>query len=90
MKKSNFYIWFTFSILLIANLNVIGQEILSDTVFQWGGGIDYKINENFSVFADFTILANDADISSTLYSYDPLVYDELSTQDLTVGVNYRF
>ena len=70
--------------------SVVGQEILSESAFQWGLGLDYKIYEDFSIFADYTILASDADISSTLYGYDPMVYDELTVQVLTLGVNYKF
>jgi len=70
--------------------SVVGQEILDDTSFQWGLGLSYKVYEDFSVFVDFTKLADDADIDSTLYGYDPIVYDKLSGQDLTVGVTYNF
>ena len=70
--------------------DVIGEEILDDTSFQWGIGLSYSINEDFSIFIDYTKLADDADINSTLYSYDPVVYDKLSSQDLTVGVTYNF
>lgn len=70
--------------------NVIGQEILDDTSFQWGLGLSYMVNEDFSIFIDYTKLADDADISSTLYDYDPVVYDKLSSQDLTVGITYNF
>lgn len=73
-----------------AHPSVVGQEILNDTAFQWGLGISYRINEDFSAFVDYTLLAADADISSTLYGYDPVIYGQLSTQDLTIGVNYHF
>jgi opacity protein-like surface antigen len=73
-----------------AHPSVVGQEILGDTAFQWGIGVSYSINEAFSVFVDYTRLASDADISSTLYGYDPVIYDKLSTQDLTIGVSYHF
>lgn len=70
--------------------SVIGQEILSESAFHMGLGVEYKIYEDFSIFVDYTVLASDADISSTLYGYDPVVYDELSVQVLAVGVNYKF
>jgi len=73
-----------------AHANMVGQEILDETAFQWGVGLSYKINEDFSIFADYTRLASDADISSTLYGYDPVVYNELSSQDFTVGITYNF
>jgi len=73
-----------------AHPDVVGEEILDDTSFQWGFGLNYMVNEDFSLFIDYTKLADDADIDSTLYGYDPVVYDELSSQDLTVGVNYKF
>ncbi len=73
-----------------AHPNVIGQEILDDTSFQWGLGLNYKINEDLSIFIDYTKLADDADISSTLYGYDDVVYDKLSSQDYTVGFIYNF
>ncbi len=69
---------------------VIGEEILDDTSFQWGLGLSYMINEDFSIFVDYTMLANDADISSRLYWDDPTVYTKLSTDDLTVGLTYNF
>ena len=70
--------------------DMVGEEMLDDSFFQWGFGLNYNINEVFSVFVDYTQLADDADISSTLYSYDPIVYDKLSNQDLTIGVIYNF
>lgn len=73
-----------------ADPSIVGEEILNDTVFQWGFGLAYKIDEEFSIFIDYTKLANDADISSTLYGYDSETYEELSSQDLTVGIHYTF
>ena len=73
-----------------AHPTVVGEEILDDTSFQWGLGLSYMINEVFSIFVDYTMLAYDADISSRLYWDDPTVYTELSTDDLTVGLTYNF
>jgi len=72
----------------------IGQEILDDTSFQWGVGASYAINENFSIFVDYTKLADDADVSTWTYWYEANLvndkYDKLSSQDLTVGIIYKF
>ena len=69
----------------------VGQEIMDETSFQWGLGLSYSVNEDFSVFVDYTKLADDADVSTYTYGYEfPTVYDELSTQDLTVGIIYNF
>ena len=35
-------------------------------------------------------LAKDADIESTLYSYDPATYHKLSVDGVTVGILYSF
>jgi len=72
------------------HLDMVGEEMLDDSSFQWGFGLSYNINEEFSVFVDYTQLADDADTSTTLYSYDPVLYDKLSNQDLTIGVIYNF
>ena len=73
-----------------AHSNMVGEEILDDTSFHWGLGLSYMVNKDFSIFVDYTMLANDADISSTLYGYDPTVYNELTSDDLTVGLTYNF
>lgn len=73
-----------------ADPSIVGEEILNHTGFQWGFGLAYKIDEEFSIFIDYTKLANDEDISSTLYGYDPETYEKLSSQDLTVGIHYTF
>jgi opacity protein-like surface antigen len=73
-----------------AHTDVIGKTILDRTQFQWGVGISYSVIDNFSIFADYTSLAKDADIESTLYSYDPATYHKLSVDGVTVGILYRF
>ena len=73
-----------------AHANMVGQEILDETSFQWGFGASYAVTENFLIFADYTSLADDADISSTLYGYDNAIYDKLSNDAMTVGVIYNF
>jgi len=73
-----------------AHEDVIGKTILDHTEFQWGVGLSYNVTENFSIFADYTSLAKDADIESTLYSYDPAIYHKLSVDGITVGILYSF
>ncbi len=82
--------------------DVIGQEIMSETGFQWGLGVSYTFvdiddgvrKNTWSVFVDYTMTANDADINSRLYDYgngkDTTVYHKLSTDGLTVGITYTF
>ena len=67
-----------------------GKDILDETAFQWGFGVSYDATESFSVFVDYTLLANDADINSKLYGYDNNTYTELSVDGITVGVIYHF
>jgi len=84
-----------------AHPDMIGQEILSDTSFQWGFGISYTfveqpdderyaLKDTWSVFIDYTSLIKDADIHSTLYGYDPKIYDKLSVDGITAGLLYKF
>ena len=68
----------------------VGATILDETSFQWGLGASYAVTESLSIFADYTILANDADIDSRLYDYDNDTYTELSVDALTVGLIYNF
>ncbi len=67
-----------------------GKEILNDTMFQWGFGASYEVIVDILVFIDYTSLANDADISSTFYGYDPKIYDKINNDALTVGFTYKF
>ncbi len=73
-----------------AHADVIGKNILDHTQFQWGVGVSYDITDNFSIFADYISLAKDADIESTLYSYDPAIYHKLSVDGVTMGIVYSF
>ena len=84
-----------------AHPNVVGREIMNETGFQWGVGMSYtfvteaneqhtRYRDSWSIFVDYTMTANDGSIHSTLYSYDPKVYNKLSTDGLTVGVLYKF
>jgi len=78
--------------------DMIGEEILDHTGFQWGFGLSYAITEDFSLFGDFTMAADDAEKDpSTLYCYelgncttDATLYDKLSVDGLTVGLLYHF
>jgi len=73
-----------------AHDDVIGKKILHHTGLQWGIGFSYGITENISFFTDYTSLAKDEDIDSTLYGYDPVTYHKLSTDGITVGILYSF
>jgi opacity protein-like surface antigen len=80
----------------------IGNDILDETSFQWGIGLSYTLvdmdegirKNSWSLFIDYTMTANDANIHSRLYDYgngtDNRVYDNLSTDGITVGVIYNF
>jgi opacity protein-like surface antigen len=78
--------------------DVIGKEIMDETGFQWGFGLSYTLVEvdnglrknTWSFFIDYTMTANDGDIDSRLYEYDPETYHELSTDGITVGLTYTF
>ena len=78
--------------------DTIGKEIMNETGFQWGLGVSYtfvdmeygKRIDTWSIFIDYTMTANDADINSRLYDYDSNYYHKLSTDGLTVGVTYTF
>ena len=78
--------------------DMIGQDIMNETSFQWGLGVSYTFvdvdygerKDCWSIFIDYTMTANDADIKSRLYNYDPKIYNELSTDGLTVGLMYTF
>lgn len=73
-----------------AHANMIGEEILNDISFQWGVGLSYMFYEDLSIFIDYTMFAHDTEISSTLYNYDNTVYNELTSDDLTIGFTYNF
>ena len=63
--------------------DMIGQDIMDDTFFQWGVGVSYTLmddsdddrytrKDTWSIFAEFVMSANDEDIDPTrLYDYDP-------------------
>jgi len=74
--------------------NKIGKEIMDETGFQWGFGLNYAFTKHLSLFADYTSTAKDAKISSRLYDYngvaDNTTYTELSTDGITVGLTYNF
>ncbi len=82
----------------------IGKTMMDHSGFHWGFGVMYEVMEDLSIFADFTLTADDADIEpTTLYCYDGTpshtgknctddsdLYDKLSTDGLTVGLIYKF
>jgi len=57
---------------------------VDDTGFQWGLGASYLVMENFSLFADYTSLANDMD---GVYHNGALQVD---VDAVTAGVSYQF
>lgn len=56
-----------------------------DTDFQWGVGASYRVMENFSLFADYTFLANDMD-----GSYGGSDEVKLDVDMFSVGITYHF
>jgi opacity protein-like surface antigen len=62
--------------------------------FSWGIGAEYAINENFSVFIDYTVIYDDdeeytdIDVEGTGYLYT--VENDLSVDTINFGVTYRF
>ena len=73
-----------------AHPNMVGVTIMDETGFQWGLGMSYDVIGDWTVFIDYTMTADDAGINATLYEYDPVRYDKLSSDALTVGMTYRF
>lgn len=60
-----------------------GVVDVDDSTFQWGLGVDYKIMENISIFADYTWLASEMD-----GAYAGV--DQADVDTFTIGVNYHF
>ena len=58
-----------------------------DTSFQWGLGASYAINDNFAVFADYTLLYDDDSIPSWLIGMDTI---DRTVDAITVGLTYKF
>lgn len=61
----------------------LGVVDIDDSSFQWGLGVDYRVTENVSLFADYTWLASDMDGA----------YAGRNSADvdaITMGVNYHF
>ena len=75
-----------------APANRIGQTIVDSGSFQWGLGLDYAINENWSLFLDYTRLMNKKSVSPRpLYYYDsPTRWNHISDDSINVGVLYHF
>ncbi len=68
-----------------------GKTLMDETGFQWGFGLMYDVTEDWSLFADYTMLAKNVTITPTqLYGYDNTFYDKLSVEGLNVGVIYKF
>ena len=68
-----------------------GETILGKVAFHWGLGLSYNFTDSFSVFFDYTDVANDLDIDNQqLYGDDATYYDKLSVDGLTFGFIYHF
>lgn len=71
--------------------NQYGETIMNEFTFQWGLGLSYKFTQNFSVFFDYTNVANDKEITpQRLYAGETPLRDKLSVDGLTVGITYHF
>ncbi len=70
--------------------DVVGKTIADDTSFQWGFGVSFDAIDDWTLFIDYTVLADDVSIDSRLYDYDPVRYRSLNTDGLHVGLTYRF
>jgi len=57
---------------------------IDESSFQWGLGINYDINENISIYADYLDLGSEQE---GIYYNNA---NEVSTDALTLGVNYNF
>jgi opacity protein-like surface antigen len=81
----------------------VGKTLDDDTVFQWGLGLSYTFvnrdedesienihDGDITIYVEYVKLLSDAGIYSRLYGYDPKYYDELSQDEINVGVTYRF
>lgn len=82
----------------------IGRTMMDHNGVHWGFGAMYDITENFSLFGEFTSVADDESIEPTkLYCYDDTnshtgtgcvgdtnLYDKLSVDGLTLGLIYKF
>ncbi|MEA3490834.1 MAG: outer membrane beta-barrel protein [Campylobacterota bacterium] len=86
--------------------NTPGYEdayITDDSSFQWGLGLSFTFaddNEDeydehdregdVSIFVEYNSFMSDRDINARLYVYDPTIYEKLSQDGISAGVNYRF
>lgn len=85
----------------------VGKTMMDETGFQWGFGLSYTFvddsddyhytrQDSWSIFADFVMVVDDADINPTkLYMYsngidDSALYDKLSVRGVTLGLLYHF
>jgi opacity protein-like surface antigen len=60
-----------------------GATMLDDTTFQWGLGLSTPLQENLSLFVDYTSLA--MDVESSLNSNQ-----ELNSDAINIGLTYLF
>jgi len=67
-----------------------GVNILDDSGFQWGVGMSYTLNDELSLFIDYTSLMVDASINNNLEATSLITYKKLSVDALTIGMQYHF
>jgi len=56
----------------------------SESGFQYGGGLKYSFSENFSIFADYTLLYDDGINPLSTLSIDSSIYTA------NIGISYKF
>jgi len=79
-----------------------GETITDEYGFQWGFGFSYTFDDrdeddeehnrdgDIAVFAEYNRFMKDRDIYSRLYKYDPVYYEKLSQDAISVGITYRY
>jgi len=74
--------------------NLIGQTIVDKGAFQWGFGASYDITENWSIFADYTMLMYEQSVPARPLYFDDVpagrTWDHISDDSINVGVTYSF
>jgi len=79
--------------------SIIGKKIVDDWGFQWGAGVSYTFTDEYSsdgsgdwsVFVEYHNNFHKKSIKPTkLYANDPKVYNWLSSDNLMIGILYRF
>lgn len=93
-EKGNFTVY---GLIGFGNVNIDGHNgwlvNVNDTGFQWGLGASYFMTDGFSIFADYTNLANDMNgfDASALVGINKYRRNmEADVDAFTVGVTYQF